>query len=75
MFFLKKENGQADYSILTAYELKGGRIIPLDGSNVELTSTWRFDKYKDVDEQQFLGELLDAIAKSSKSSQSIQGKG
>ncbi len=78
VFFLKKENGQADYSILTAYELKGGRIIPLDGSNVELTSTWRFDKYKDVDEQQFLGELRDAIAKSSKSSKSspsIQGKG
>ncbi len=75
VFFLKKENGQADYSILTAYELKGGRIIPLDGSNVELTSTWRFDKYKDVDEQQFLSELLDVIAKSSKSSRPIQGKG
>jgi hypothetical protein len=75
VFFLKRENGQADYSILTAYELKGGRVIPLDGSNVELTSTWRFDKYKDVDEQQFLGELLDVIAKSSKSSQSTPGKG
>lgn len=53
------------------YELKGGRIIPLDGSSVELTSTWRFDKYKDVAEQQFLSELLDLIAKSSRS---IQGK-
>ncbi len=69
VFFLKRENAEGDYSILTAYELKGGRIVPLDGSSIELTSAWQFDKYKDVDEQQFLNELQELIVRSSGSNQ------
>lgn len=50
VFFLTNPNGQSDFQILTAYELREGRVFPLD----DLPNLHR---YENADELNFLSEL------------------
>ena len=58
LLFLTEAVPESDYSILTGYELREGRIYPLDapGSGHPIT------KFKGVDESSFLEEVRTAIA-------------
>lgn len=65
LFFLKRNEAEQDYSIITAYELRAGRVTPLDGidltgSIVEELSTHQ--KYNGADEVDFLREVREVIA-------------
>ncbi len=61
-FFLKSSEMEDDYSIVTAYELKDGRVYPLDGySNYRKTVSPPFKAYEGMDEKSFLNELREAI--------------
>src|SRR5258706_782001 len=67
LFFLKyNDDGGHDYVILTAYELRDGRVFPLDGTNlignVE-TAYAEYQKYKNSEEASFRREVIDAIAR------------
>jgi hypothetical protein len=64
VFFLVGDSQQ--YSILTAYELRAGRIYPLDGKNAPgyKGSDWAGDAYEGTDATQFLIEVQNAIAQS-----------
>jgi len=67
VFFLKyNDDGGRDYLILTAYEVRGGLIFPLDGiglsGNVEPAYA-EYQKYNGVDESRFRSEVFDAIAR------------
>jgi hypothetical protein len=64
LFFLKRFDGEwQDYHILTAYELRDGRVSPLDGIKSDGGSLWKFDEYEDWDESAFIKAVQDAIAK------------
>ena len=57
VLFLKRlEDG--DFSIITGYELRDGRVHPLDHSSVV-----PFGQYKDLDENQFVTDILDLLKK------------
>ena len=60
LFFLKQE-GQEDFSILTGYELRAGRVFPVDGASVEGGEKTAFDAYADSDEVSFLKAVREAI--------------
>lgn len=65
LFFLRENKDESqDYSILTAYELRDGRIYPLDGinqlGNVEPPYA-AYQKYSGTDEASFLHDVRDAI--------------
>lgn len=67
VFFLKyNDDGGQDYVILTAYELRGGRVVPLDGinliGNVEPTYA-EYQKYTNFEESRFRKEVFDAIVR------------
>lgn len=59
VFFLASDEQQADFDILTGYELKGDHIALLDSP-----SGHPITKYKGADKQTFLNELRAAIKKS-----------
>jgi hypothetical protein len=68
LFFLKYNDEGQDFSIITAYELRAGRVFPLDGMDKEGTTLSRYPnylKYRDTDEQNFLNEVRQAIANGS----------
>jgi hypothetical protein len=70
VFFLKRnEEGQA-YYIRTAYELRAGRVHPVDGVNMNKGAAElpQFAAYKDADEATFLSAVRDAVARSLQSS-------
>jgi hypothetical protein len=66
LFFLKyNRDGGGDYLILTAYELRGGRVFPLDGINLigKAEGAYaEYQKYKNTDESRFRSDVIDAIA-------------
>lgn len=67
VFFLKANgDGGLDFTIITAYELRAGRVFPLDGVNlvgaVEPAYA-EYQKHKDAAEASFLNEVRDAIAR------------
>ena len=66
VLFLKKLDDEELYTILTGYELRGGRVHPLDGvaTSVGTSELPQFLPYKDADESSFLDAVRDAIAKS-----------
>lgn len=67
IFFLKSSEFENDYSIVTAYELKGGRVYPLDGyRNYQKTVRPPFDAYEGRDEKSFLGDVRTATLNSGK---------
>jgi hypothetical protein len=55
LFFLGRNKQGEDYTIITAYELRNGRTIPLDESKA-------FASYRDSSEQEFLDKVREAIA-------------
>jgi hypothetical protein len=68
LFFLKYNNEGQDFSIITAYELRAGRVSPLDGLEWDGNITPQYaayQKYKDADEATFLTEVREAIASAS----------
>jgi hypothetical protein len=68
LFFLKYNEEGQDFSILTAYELRAGRVFPLDGldRNGKVFEAYAaYQKYKDVDEATFLAEVREAIGSAS----------
>lgn len=54
VFFLKATEPPQTFEIITAYELRGGRVVPLD-------SAQQFDAYKNVEEAVFLNGLRNAV--------------
>lgn len=54
VFFLKASEPPQTFEIITAYELRGGKVIPLDSSQ-------QFDAYKNVEEAVFLDGLRNAV--------------
>ena len=54
LFFLERNPEQ--YTILTAYELRSGRVRPLDGKNAPggENSEWLGNAYAGTDESKFL---------------------
>jgi hypothetical protein len=62
VLFLKKIDQDDDFSILTAYELRGEKIVPLDGSSQQGNERLAFDSYKGVDVISFLRVVRDAIS-------------
>jgi hypothetical protein len=66
-FFLKYNNDEGqDFRVITAYELRAGRVFPLDGinliGNVE-TAYSAYEKYKDAEEAAFLNDVRDSIVR------------
>ena len=60
VFFLKC-NGE-DYDIITGYQLKDGKVKPLDGSDTgDGENGLQFGKYDGIAEYSFLSELQEAI--------------
>src|ERR1044072_5072468 len=55
VFFLKATDPQQNFRIITAYELRGSNIYPLD-------YTEQIDEYKDADADKFLNAQNNAIA-------------
>lgn len=67
VFFLKYENEEQDYPIITAYELRAGVVFPLDGFDIDgrlLEPYAEYQKYKGWDEASFLNKIREAIAHS-----------
>jgi hypothetical protein len=66
VLFLKKTGDEEVYTILTGYELRGGRVHPVDGvvTSGEGSELPQFVPYKDADEMSFLAAIRDAITKS-----------
>ena len=65
VFFLRKPDQPADTVpyILTGYELRSGRIFPMDGVGGKAEEKLpQFSTYEGADENSFLGELRIAIA-------------
>jgi hypothetical protein len=60
LLFLASEEISPNYQILTAYELKEDRVLPLDGA-------YQFRTYKDKNISEFVKIVRGAIAKSSES--------
>jgi hypothetical protein len=68
VFFLKYESEGRGFAILTAYELRDGRVFPLDGLEWDGRITPQYapyQKYKGVDEATFRSEVLAGIANGS----------
>ncbi|MBA3240318.1 MAG: hypothetical protein H0T60_03740 [Acidobacteria bacterium] len=61
VFFLGRNSGGGDYSILTGYEMRGGKVLPLDGQGKKL----RFNEYSGADAEAFLREVRVAVSRSS----------
>jgi hypothetical protein len=66
LFFLKFNRNGEDFSILTGYELKGGRVLPLDGYGSKGEQVIpSFAAFEGMDETAFLKAVCDAIYNSS----------
>lgn len=64
VFFLKRNDDVNDFSILTAYELRGGRVFPLDGLTPKgdvVTPFAAYQQYKGTDQGVFLAKVRDLI--------------
>lgn len=66
LFYLKRNDDGQAYYIRTGYELRAGRVYPLDGVNMNKGASElpQFAAYKDAEEVAFLNAVRDAIAKS-----------
>lgn len=63
VFFLTRDNQEEDdYHVVTGYELRNGRIFPLDTTT---SSDTDFDAYINMDEAAFFNQLSTALAQSS----------
>lgn len=67
LFFLERNEVGEDFTIITAYELRGGRVFPLDGIGVSGEPSFgreAYLKFNGVDETSFLITVKEAIAQS-----------
>jgi hypothetical protein len=65
LFFLKYEKEEQDYPIITAYELRGGLVSPLDGFDIDgtlLEAYAQYQQYKGWNEADFLNKVRESIA-------------
>jgi hypothetical protein len=63
VFFLKCNGSGQDFSILTGYELKGGRVFPLDGYDSKGEHVISaFTAFEGMDETAFLKTVWDGIS-------------
>ncbi|HEX8138632.1 MAG TPA: hypothetical protein VF544_13780 [Pyrinomonadaceae bacterium] len=68
VFFLKRNQEGESFSILTAYELRGGRVFPLDGLDLRgrtVPQLAAHQRYAQMDEAAFLTAVREAIAQTS----------
>lgn len=68
LFFLKYETEGQDFPIITAYELRDGRIFPLDGLDIDgrlLEPYVAYHELKGANERDFLNKVREAIGKAS----------
>lgn len=69
VFFLKCNTVGQDFSILTGYELRNGRVLPLDGhDNKGETVVSAFAAFEGMDETAFLKSVREAISRPSEDS-------
>ena len=62
VFFLRRTGQDEVYGILTGYELRGGKVFPLDGvAPIEENKLPRFATYDGVEEAGFLKTIKEAI--------------
>jgi hypothetical protein len=65
LFCLRHNEAEQDYLIVTAYELRSGRVIPLDGIDLDgslVEELSAHQKYSGADEGEFLRGVREAIA-------------
>lgn len=65
VFFLKRTDDDDYYSLITGYELRGQKTIPLDGSSHRGNGPLVFDRFKGADVVEFLADVRDAIIQNS----------
>jgi hypothetical protein len=74
VFFLKYNADQENYNIITAYELRGEKVFPVDGSVADKSSRkWSFDIYHGAIKERFLKDVREAIANPSQEKRRIFG--
>lgn len=59
VLFLKRDD-RGQFSILTGYELRAGRVLPLDGDDKDPRGDLQFSRYRGADEDSFLRVLREA---------------
>lgn len=63
LLFLKWNSERENFTILTGYELRAGKIYPLDGAVAAVgNKKWPFDSYRGVDQSRLLSDLQKEIA-------------
>ncbi len=68
LFFLKSDEAGQSFSIITGYELRAGRVHPLDGYDKAIPVPYQLaahQKYEGMDEAAFLNEVREAITRAS----------
>lgn len=61
LLFLKKLDQDQGFSVVTGYELRGEKVIPIDGGKEEGTERLPFDSYRGANVSSFLRLVQDAI--------------
>jgi hypothetical protein len=64
VFFLKRDEEGEDFSLITAYELRGGKVFPLDGLSPKdevIEPFAAYQQYKGADESTFIAKLWGLI--------------
>jgi hypothetical protein len=65
VLFLRYESEGEDFPIITAYELRGGIVLPLDGLDIDgrlLEPYAAYQEFKGMDEVRFLTKVREALA-------------
>ncbi|MCA1567298.1 MAG: hypothetical protein LC803_16925 [Acidobacteria bacterium] len=63
LLFLKRNAERQNYTILTGYELRSGKVYPIDGAVAAVgNKKWPFDSYQEADQNRFLSDLQKEIA-------------
>lgn len=74
VLFLKYNADRENYGIVTAYELRGEKVFPVDGSGADTSSRkWSFDIYRGALKERFLNDVREAIANPSPEKRRIFG--
>lgn len=66
LFFLKRNEERENYTILTAYEFRAGKVFPIDGTVAAIGNrVWPFDTYRGADQPRLLTDVRNEIARPS----------